>query len=271
MAEHCHHSNMKRTVTRAALRRRPRRKLEIGGDVQTSYFFMLNCLLHSRVHTGIESNSVVHDEDVNVYLAHLLNAHIDPLYIERAAHYVATDDAALCRMVEGSADLRHRYMVYKSTADFLLMSVAVFDLFEARRPNRISAFHTPTEVYIGRAASYYAVASSMAAKLEGGACAISATLRKLSDGIENYVRILSYMRGQYLGFIHRYSSGELFHLDRTIEEIRKQEAIELLRDEFLDIYHAWLKTRLPDLADRLREQAGRLREIDPTFEFTPPE
>lgn len=270
MTDHSRHSNMRRTVTRASLRRASRRKLEVGGDVQTSYFFMLNCLLHSRVHTGIESNSRCHDEDVNVYLAHLLNAHIDPRYLERTSRHVARDDDGLHRMIEGSTDLRHRYTVYRCTADFLLMAVAVFDLFEKRYHNRCSAFQTPKEMYVGRAAAYYAVASSLAAKLEGGACAIGATLRKISDNIESYVRILSYMRGQYLGFIHRYSSGELFHLDRTIEEIRRQEARECLRDEFLDTYHAWLKTREPEIAARLREQADRLKEIDPAFEFTPP-
>jgi len=78
------------------------------------------------------------------------------------------------------------------------------------------------------------------------------------------------MRGQYLGFINRYSSGELFHLDRTIEEIRRQEIIEELRNNFLDTYHAWLKTGLPEVKVRLKEQADRLKEIDPAFEFTPP-
>jgi hypothetical protein len=270
MAERCRHSNMKRTVTRAAVRRRPRRKLEVGADVQTSYFFMLNCLLHSRVHTGIESNSEFLDEDVNVYLAHLLNAHIDPRYLERVAQYIATDDASLHRMIDGCGDQRYRYMVYKSTADFLLMSVAVFDLFEARRYNRPSAFHTPKDAYVSRAASYYALAASHASRLHGGASTVGSTLRKLCDGIASYVKILSYMRGQYLGFIGRYSSGELFHLDRTVEEVRRQEVIEELRNDFLDTYHAWLKTRSPDVKERLKEQADRLKEIDPAFEFTPP-
>lgn len=270
MAERCRHSNMKRTIARIPLKRRSRRKLEVGADVQTSYFFMLNCLLHSRVHTGIESNSEFQDEDVNVYLAHLLNAHIDPRYIERVAQYVATDDAALHRMIDGCADQRYRYMVYKSTADFLLMSVAVFDLFEPPRYNRLSAFHTPKEAYIGRAASYYSIAASLAAKLECGACTVGSTLRKLCDGMDSYVRILSYMRGQYLGFIHRYSSGELFHLDCTIDEVRRKETIEELRDCFLDTYHAWLKAHRPEDKEKLKEQADRLREIDPAFEFTLP-
>jgi len=270
MAERCHHSNMKRTVTRAALRRRAKRKIEIGTDVQTSYFFMLNCLLHSRVHTGIESNSIFYDEDVNVYLAHLLNAHIDPRYLERAAAFVATDDAALHGLLGDHPDDRHCFSVYRSTADFLLMAVSVFDLFDARHMNRLSHFHTPKEVYVGRAATYYALAASYATKLERGRSAVGCTLRKISDGIDGYVRILSYMRGQYLGFIHRYTSGELFHLDRTIEEIRRQETIEVLRNEFLDTYHEWMKSREPDAKERLKERAQRLKEIDPAFEFTPP-
>ncbi|MCD4690752.1 hypothetical protein K8S17_04750, partial [bacterium] len=93
---------MKKAPTRATRRRGARRRLEIGTDVQTSYFFMLNCLLHSRIHTGIESNSDVYDEDVNVYLAHLLNSQIDPVNMERVARYVASSDDELFRMVEAA-------------------------------------------------------------------------------------------------------------------------------------------------------------------------
>jgi hypothetical protein len=78
------------------------------------------------------------------------------------------------------------------------------------------------------------------------------------------------MRGQYLDFIRRYSPGELFHLDRALEEIEKDETIERLRDEFLETYHAWMKTGGAKLKRKLEEQAKLLREVDPTFEFTAP-
>ncbi|MFH1865317.1 MAG: hypothetical protein ABIK85_05480 [Candidatus Eisenbacteria bacterium] len=250
--------------------RRKSRKLNLGADVQTSYFFMLNCLLHSRVNIGIESNSEVYDEDVNVYLAHLLNAHIDPRYLLRVSRYVAPTDADVAASFDSKADCRSRYETYKANADFLLMAVSVFDLFGEPRHSRPHQLRTPKQAYIGRAALYYSIASSYATKLAHGESPIADTLLKLSEGLEDYVKILSYMRGQYLDFIRRYSPGELFHLDRALEEIEKDETIERLRDEFLETYHAWMKTGGAKLKRKLEEQATLLREVDPTFEFTAP-
>jgi hypothetical protein len=247
------------------------RKLETSADVQTSYFFMLNCLLHSRVSTGIESNSVFYDEDVNVYLAHLLNAHMDPKYLQRVSGYVALNDVDLATALDGDSDCRRRYEVYKANADFLLMAVSVFDIYDEPRHSRPFALRTPKHVYVARASVYYAMAASYATKLARGESPIAATLGKLAEGIEDYVQILSYMRGQYLDFIKRYSPGELFHLDRAIEEIEKDVAIEQMKDEFLDTYNAWMKTGNKDLKEKLKEQANVLREIDPSFRFKPPQ
>jgi len=270
MAERTHRAKTKASRTAGRSGRRRSRKLELGTDVQTSYFFMLNCLLHSRVNIGIESNSSVYDEDVNVYIAHLLNAHIDPRYMLRVSQYVSTTDGDVAATLEGECDHRRCYETYKANADFLLMGVSVFDLFDEPRRSHSHHMHTPREIFIGRASLYYALASSYAVKLSHGESPIADTLAKLSDGIDDYVKILSYMRGQYLDFIKRYSPGELFHLDRALEEIHKDETIEQMRNEFLDTYNAWMKTGVPELKRKLEEQAELLREVDPTFEFTPP-
>ena len=47
-------------------------------DLQPTYYFMINCLLYSRMETGLVSNQDCYDEDVNVYLAHLLHSFINP-------------------------------------------------------------------------------------------------------------------------------------------------------------------------------------------------
>jgi hypothetical protein len=260
----------KKTVRRAAPRRGSRDLLDTAADVQTSYFFMLNCLLHSRVHTGLESNSEFYDEDVNVYLAHLLNAHIDPARAAHAAEWIAPDDATVHRMIADAPDDRQRYQIYKANADFLLVAVTIFDVFEDRHYNRHPAFHIPRESHIGRAALYYSLAASHAARLSSGPASLAPTLAKISEGIETYVRILAYLRGHYLDLIRRYSVGELFHLERSIQEIERGETIEQMRNEFLDTYHAWLKTGVSDLKEKLSEQARMLKEIDPSFNFKPP-
>jgi hypothetical protein len=270
MAERTHRAKTKETAPRTCGGRRKSKKLNLGTDVQTSYFFMLNCLLHSRVNIGIESNSEVYDEDVNVYIAHLLNAHIDPRYLLRVSRYVAPTDADVVASFASDVDYRCRYETYKANADFLLMAVSVFDLFDEPKHSCNHHLRTPKQVYIGRASLYYSLASSYATKLARGESPIGDTLLKLSEHIDDYVKILSYMRGQYLDFIRRYSPGELFHLDRALEEVEKDETIEQMRNEFLDTYHAWMKTGVPELKRKLEEQAKLLREVDPTFEFTPP-
>ncbi len=263
-------STTKKAVPRTQGRRRARRTLDVGSDVQTSYFFMLNCLLHSRVHTGLESNTDFYDEDVNVYLAHLLNAHVDPKYLARTSSCIAVGDADLRRMIDECGDDRNRFRIYKANADHLLLSVTVFDRYEDLHFNRLAAFHVPKETYIGRAAAYYELASSYAVKLRRGTNAVSDVMHKLSDGIDNYVKILSFLRGQYMDFIRRYSPGELFHLDRSIEAIERDEIIERMRNEFLDTYQEWLRTGAEDLKATLADQALHLREVDPTFDFEPP-
>jgi len=260
----------KKTATKRPVRYRTRKLFDSTGDTQTSYFFMLNCLLHSRVHTGLESNTEFYDEDVNVYVAHLLNSQIDPEYLALTARYVARDESELAGILAESNDNRHRYTVYKANADHLLMSLGAFDCVGDDHSGRPPLLRTPRSVYVGRASAYYALASSYACKLSRGTSGISATLRKLSEGIETYVKILAYMRGQYLGLIKRYSPGELFHLDLTIKEIERGEELETKRNEFLDTYHEWLKTGVSELKAKLVEQARLLREMDPTFEFTPP-
>ncbi len=104
MAERAHRAKTKESTTRTGSRPRKSKKLDLGTDVQTSYFFMLNCLLHSRVNIGIESNSEVYDEDVNVYLAHLLNSHIDPRYLLRASSYISQTDADVVANIGRSFD-----------------------------------------------------------------------------------------------------------------------------------------------------------------------
>ena len=51
---------------------------ESSRTIQPTYYFMINCLLYSRMETGLVSNQDFYDEDVNVYLAHLLHSFIKP-------------------------------------------------------------------------------------------------------------------------------------------------------------------------------------------------
>src|SRR6185295_7534993 len=61
-------------------------------ELQPTYYFMVNCLLYSRMETGLVSNQDFYDEDVNVYLAHLLHSFINPDYVEQSRRFLSKYD-----------------------------------------------------------------------------------------------------------------------------------------------------------------------------------
>jgi hypothetical protein len=92
-----------------------------------TYHFMMKCLLYSRMETGLLSNHDFYDEDVNVYLAHLLDSVIRPENVERARRYLSPYDTEVFRRLASSKDARLKYTIYKTNADFLLISLGIFD------------------------------------------------------------------------------------------------------------------------------------------------
>src|SRR6476619_799081 len=70
---------------------------ETSRDLQPTYYFMINCLLYSRMETGLVSNQDFYDEDVNVYLAHLLHSFLNPEYVEQSKKYLSKYDSDVFR------------------------------------------------------------------------------------------------------------------------------------------------------------------------------
>jgi hypothetical protein len=64
-------------------------------ELEPDFFFMMNCLLYSRMETGFPSNHDFYDEDVNVYIANLLCSFMNPEYHRRAKKYLSPYDTNL--------------------------------------------------------------------------------------------------------------------------------------------------------------------------------
>src|SRR4030067_3529477 len=79
---------------------------ETSRDLQPTYYFMINCLLYSRMETGLVSNQDYYDEDVNVYLAHLLHSFLHPEDVEQAKKYLSKYDADVFRRLPICTDAR---------------------------------------------------------------------------------------------------------------------------------------------------------------------
>ena len=166
-------------------------------DLQPTYYFMINCLLYSRMETGLVSNQDCYDEDVNVYLAHLLHSFISPEYVEQSRKFLSKYDTDVFRRLATSTDARLKYQIYKTNADFLLVSIGIFDNPVTTGAAR-ARLQPSEEAYIGRGKTYYHFAYTYSQQMHRKNAGVSEVLEKLSTGFEKYLRILSHMRGEYL-------------------------------------------------------------------------
>ena len=242
---------------------------ETSRDLQPTYYFMINCLLYSRMETGLVSNQDFYDEDVNVYLAHLLHSFINPEYVEQSRKFLSKYDTDVFRRLSNSQDARLKYMIYKTNADFLLVSIGIFDnpmVADAAR----SKLQPSEEAYIGRGKTYYHFAYTYAQQMHRKNAGVSEVLEKLSVGFDKYLRILSHMRGEYLDLMKRMSQGEVYHLERSVDEAHQQEVLRNKQDELLELYSAWKTQPTDETVASLERVVGEIRQINPEFKFTLP-
>ncbi|MBD3163109.1 MAG: hypothetical protein GF346_11805 [Candidatus Eisenbacteria bacterium] len=245
-------------------------------DLRPTYHFMMKCLLYSRMETGLLSNQDFYDEDVNVYIAHLLDSMIRPENLEQARRYLSPYDTDLFQRLAGSKDARLKYTIYKTNADFLLISLGVFDHKEPamakKRPGsgKERFFHPTEEASVGRGRTYYRFAYTYSQLVNGRSAGISEVLEKLSLGFDKYLRILAHMRGEYFDLIKRLSGGEVYHLERVANENSRFEDLKKKQDRFLDLYLEYKKTGSIDLKAEIEKLVQEIRSLDPDFQFEIP-
>ena len=157
-------------------------------ELQPTYYFMVNCLLYSRMETGLVSNQDFYDEDVNVYLAHLLHSFINPEYVDQSRRFLSKYDTDVFKRLSQSTDARLKYQIYKTNADFLLVSIGIFD--NPMLPAGQKKLQPSEETYIGRGKTYYHFAYTYAQQMHRKNAGVSEVLEKLSVGFDKYLRIL---------------------------------------------------------------------------------
>ena len=237
-------------------------------DLQPTYYYMINCLLYSRMETGLVSNQDFYDEDVNVYLAHLLHSFVNPEYVEQSRRFLSKYDTDVFRRLSESTDARLKYQIYKTNADFLLVSIGIFDNPAAGSNAR--RVQPAEEAYIGRGKTYYHFAYSYSQQMHRRNEGVSEVLEKLSVGFDKYIRILSHMRGEYLDLVKRLSNGEVYHLERSVDEHSQQELLRVKQDELLELFSAWKKEPTEATIEGLDRVVGEIRQINPSFRFELP-
>jgi len=217
----------------------------------------------------VVSNQDFYDEDVNVYLAHLLHSFINPEYVEQSKKFLSKYDTDVFRRLSTSSDARLKYLIYKTNADFLLISIGIFDNAAGAGPGR-AKLQPAEEAYIGRGKTYYHFAYSYAQQVHRKNQGVSEVLEKLSVGFDKYLGILSHMRGEYMDLLKRFSQGEVYHLERSVDEASQQEMLRVKQDELLEHYTAWKQAPTAENEENLERVVGEIRQLNPEFKFELP-
>ena len=160
-----------------------------------------------------------------------------------------------------------KYTIYKTNADFLLISIGIFRNPTNGKLKSRTLFKNSEEAHMGRAKTYYNFAYTYSQSMFRRTTGIGEVLEKLSKGFERYVEILSHMRGEYFNILERLSAGEVYHLEREIDTEQASKELKTLQDRFLDKYSEYLQTRDPRTKDELDEMVREIRRLDSSFNF----
>ncbi len=245
-------------------------------QVKPSYYFMMRSLLHSRIDIGETSDEEHGEEDVNVYLAHLLRSFSDPAYLEESRPFLHRYDHEVFGRLARSTDARLKYRIYKTNADFLLVSIGIFDDPGRTLMGRVpgagagaarKGFEPSEEAVMGRGRTYYQFAYSYSQMVHRERPAITEVLEKLSQGFDRYTRILAHLRGEYMDIVHELSRGEVYHLERSLNSESRREALHERQDDFLDAYAQWKRSGSEEARESVERAAAAVRELDPEFNF----
>jgi len=230
-------------------------------------FYMMNQFLYSRLESNYPTNTSIYDEDVNIYIANLLTSMSNSGYHEMIRKYVIPYDIELNSHLQSVNSHREKYLFYRINADFLFLSTGLFNNPKMRRPDSTPYMNLSRQSYIGRARIYYKLAMSHLCKAARKRPAIADVLDKLSWDMENYLKVLSVMKVEYLNLHRSMSDGEAFHLQRSVLDIDREKVLKQLHDRFLDIYSEYRKDKNPELRKNLESIVNKITSLDPDFSF----
>ncbi len=227
--------------------------------------YLLGAIIKCRSQEGLPSNMYTFDEDVNVYLAHLLFAVSLPEYHEMASPYLSRESSDILKWVNGTEDHTIRYFIFKVNADHLLIHSAIFDDLVSR--SRQKFFKVSRNHYRELAKLYYDQAAAYHKRIYRKKTGVGDVLEKLSHYYEVYQDLLKHVRREYFSFVNGFKDQVFHYFTGEVKEYERTLLRKNIMDEFLDLYSSWLETKSPELEGKIINLANQLEKLDPDFHF----
>ena len=229
--------------------------------------YLLGAILNCRRELNIPSNQQVFDEDVNVYLAHLLFAVSLPEYRDMAEPYLSMETNNIIQRIRDTEDRTVRYFIFKVNADHILLHTAIFDDLTGKKGSKQKFFKRSSSHYRELAQLYYDQAALYHTRIYRKKTGVGEVLEKISKHFDLYQGLLKMVRREYFNFMNSFRDQAftqfMTEIRRFETESTKQQKVDLL----LDLYNEYLKTKNPELKMRIGEISAQISEVEPGFRF----
>jgi hypothetical protein len=227
--------------------------------------YLLGIIIKCRTENNFPSNYYTFDEDVNIYLAHLLFAVSLPEYHDMAEPYLSLDSGDILKWVRATEDRILRYFIFKVNADHILMHTAVFnDLLESKQNKVLKKspkhFRELAKLYYDQAAAYHK-------RIYRNKTGVVEVLEKLANYYDAYQNLLKIVRRDYFDFVNGFRDQAFKHFMGAVKEYEEKIGKKSKVDEFLDLYADWLDKKDPATREKIVAIVKEIKKVNPDFKF----
>ena len=234
-------------------------------SVGKSGFFFLEHILKARLDLHMESGANDLDQELNVYIAGLLDSLIRSDKLVRFKPYVSPFDNDVRQWLQQHPGLRNAYTVYRENADAGLLFSGLFSGFDHDGSYHRIVMTEHDEQ--GRIALYYELAASALAHLQGNNVSLVEVFESLAEHLDEILRIVKYAANSYFDLCERMSDGSLYHLNRELDELDTKKRYNEKLDEFLKYFSAYKETPTEAGREEVLRLVDELKQLRSDFSF----
>lgn len=242
-------------------------------DRESAIYFLLESILKARDQSRGLARTLSFDEDVNIYLAHLLFAISLPEYHDMADPFLSVNTNEVFEWVRETDDPMLRYFIFKVNADHLLVQSTIFNP-NAQLAKRFSIKKNASDEKVDEkneerlsAIFYYNQASRCHAGVYDKKTGVGEVLGKIAEQFDVYRYLLTYVREDYFKFIECFREQAFQHFLVRLSSYEKDHLRDIRMEQFLEAYQGWLSTKAPELKNRVLHLVQELGQLDPQFHF----
>lgn len=209
-----------------------------NADKDTAINHLLEVFVEAREKTKFRTNKRGFDEDVNIYISHLLFAVALSNYNYITEQYISLDQSDVTMLIDLADNNYLKYFIHKVNGDNLLLHLGVFhhNLKSLINLNKRKNNDLKEETFIKLAQYYYQEAANNNQKIHRKSTALSEVLDKLKRRLPEYARALKHMSTEYYNFYNNYEDEEFTKFRVEINKHGEKQLKGIFIDKLLDIY-----------------------------------